>query len=265
MPDGRTVLLVGGHESRDGAVLPALAGPDGPRAGGPGRDLHVALREHERAVAVPMTFGRDPGLAATAAQTLGWAARDRAAGALLLAGPLGTTGHLVSWIRSAVTRALREGRPDQAVLLVAPAAGPEADAELFRVARLVWQHLPVRWVEVALTGGEPEVDEGIERCRRLGAGSVVLVPASFVPVPERPGIRSTGPLLGRASLTALVRDRVAEAERRWDRYGDDGLATARHDHGHGHGHGHENDHEHDSRDGFPAALTVIQKGAASHA
>lgn len=101
------------------------------------------------------------------------------------------------------------------MLLVAPAARPGPDAELFRVARLVWQYKQVRWVEVALMGGEPDVDEGLERCRRLGADDFVLVPASFVPAPVRAGARTAGPLLGRAALTTLIHERVAEAERRW--------------------------------------------------
>ncbi|GAB2447762.1 sirohydrochlorin chelatase [Streptosporangium sandarakinum] len=272
-PDRRRVLLVGGHESRDGRCLPGPVGPGGPEVRAVGRDLHAALVGRDRIVAVPMTLGRDPELPAVVAQTLRWAARERAPGDLLLAGPLGTTGHLVGWIRGAVTRALRDGPPRQAVLLVAPAAGPEPDAELFRVARLVRQYTSVRWVEVALIGGDPDVDEGVERCLRLGADGVVLVPASFVPVAPRPGVRTAGPLLGPASLATLVRERVAEAEHRWDRYGDDGLATVHHEHGHshehggehGHGHGHRDEHDHTDRHRDPSVpVTANLKGAASH-
>ncbi|MEU9832254.1 hypothetical protein AB0D67_12035 [Streptosporangium sp. NPDC048047] len=270
-PDRRRVLLVGGHESRDGRCLPGLVGPDGPEVRAVGRDLHAALVGRDRIVAVPMTLGRDPELTAVAAQTLRWVARERAPGDLLLAGPLGTTGHLVGWIRGAVTRALRDGPPRQAVLLVAPAAGPEPDAELFRVARLVRQYTSVRWVEVALIGGDPDVDEGVERCLRLGADGVVLVPASFVPVAPRPGVRTAGPLLGPASLATLVRERVAEAEHRWDRYGDDGLATVHHGHGHGHEHehgrehGHRDEHDHTDRHRNPSVpVTANLKEAASH-
>ncbi|MGI5330493.1 hypothetical protein [Actinomadura nitritigenes] len=49
--------------------------------------------------------------------------------------------------------------------------------------------------------------ESVERCRRPGAGEVVLVPASLVPP-------HGGPLLGMSPLAALVRDRAAEVERR---------------------------------------------------
>jgi len=226
-----------------------------------GRELSTALRERPRAVAVPLTLGRDLGLAPAAAQTLAWAARDRTPGDLLLAEPLGTLTHLVGWIRAAVTRVLRGGDFRGAVLLVAPAGGPEADAELFKVARLVRQYLPVRWVEVALDGGEPGVAEGVARCHRLGAGEVALVPAALVPPPRCAGAsEATGPLLGPAALAALIRERAAEAERRWDRDGDDGLTVA---HSHGAIH-HHHSSEFPKFPEFPEFRKTMLKGAAAH-
>ncbi|WP_051300637.1 sirohydrochlorin chelatase [Actinomadura rifamycini] len=231
----RAVLRVGGHECPPGTggVL------------GPGRDLARALAAHPRAVVVPMTLGRDPGLAAAAAQTIGWAARGAAPGDLLLAAPLGTTTHLVGWLRAAVARAL-PGGGDRAALLVAPPGGPEDDAELYKVARLVWRHLRVPWVEVAFLGGEPGVAEGVDRCRRLGARDVVLVPAALVPPPRGAGTGAAGTPLGPAALAALVRRRAAEAEARWLRDGDDGLAAPAHHHDHDHDHhdDHDDDHHH---------------------
>ncbi len=261
------VLLVGGHESGNGRCLPGLIGPGGPEACAPGRGLQAALRGRGRTVVVPMTLGRDPELAAFAAQTLRWAARDRARGDLLLAGPLGTMGHLVGWIRGAVTGALCGEAPGRAVLLVAPAAGPEPDAELFKVARLVRQHTAVRWVEVALTGGDPDVDEGVERCLRLGADGVVLVPASFIPAPSRAGAAATGPLLGPAALAALVRERVTDAEHRWSRYGDDGLAPTQHAHpAHPHTHTHTHgDDDHDHTEHRRGSAPPVTKEATAHA
>ncbi|MEU5995842.1 hypothetical protein ABZ806_43270 [Spirillospora sp. NPDC047418] len=252
---GRAVLPVGGHES-----VPAQAlGPGGERQGpgggplGPGRGLRTALADRPRAVAVPVTLGRDPDLAASAAQTLAWAARDRAPGDLLLAEPLGTVTHLVGWIRAAVLRLVRTTGFAGAALLVAPAAGPDADAELCRVARLVWDGLPVRLVEVAFAGGEPDAAEGVERCRRLGAGEVALVPASFVPPPPVPGTVPAGPLLQPAAVAALVRERAAAAERRWEHDADDGLSAAEH-HGHSHSHHHE----------FLGIAETTLEGAAAH-
>ncbi|ROO85521.1 hypothetical protein EDD29_3066 [Actinocorallia herbida] len=245
-PGGRAILLAAGPESADGRCLPPPPGRDGPEVRVAGRDLAAGVRGHSRTVVVPMTLGRDPDLPVAAAQTLRWAARDRAPGDLLLAPPLGTTGHLVGWLRSAVVRALRGAPPRRAVLLVAPAGGPEQDAELFRVARLVRQYTSAPWVEVALTGGDPDVSEAIDRCTRLGAADVVLVPASFVPAPVRPDALTADPLLGAAALAALVRARAAEAEHRWTRHGDDGLAAAAR-HSHTHDHDHDHDHHHDDR------------------
>ncbi|TDC55748.1 cobalamin biosynthesis protein CbiX [Actinomadura sp. KC345] len=255
---GRTALPVGGHESIPaGTAASTMAGAGEIR--GPGRGLRTVLADHPRAVVVPMTLGRDPGLAPAAAQTLAWAARGRPPGHLLLAEPLGTVTHLVGWLRAAIMRGLRGGDRTAASLLVAPAAGPDADAdaELFKVARLVWHHLPVHLVEAALDGGEPAVAEGVERCRRLGAREVMLVPASFVPPPPCPGTVAAGPLLRPAAIAALVRERAAEAERRWERDGDDGLGAAAH---HGHSHGHSHHHHHAISDDNETTL----EGAAAH-
>jgi hypothetical protein len=209
-----------------------------------GHRLGTALQARPHAVAVPVTLGRDPGLAPAAAQALAWAARDRPPGSFLLAEPLGTVTHLVGWIRSKVTEVLREGDFTGAVLLVAPPADPEADAELFKVARLVWQYLAVRWVEVAVTDDEPGLADGVERCLRLGADDVVVVPASLAPPPPCPaGSRPAGPLLGTAALATLIAERAVAAERRWERDGDDGLRVRpHHTHAHTHEHGHEHGH-----------------------
>ncbi|MFI6394298.1 sirohydrochlorin chelatase [Nonomuraea sp. NPDC050540] len=233
---GYEILLAVGAESRGGLCLPPLLGPDGPRVCAVDRELRSAISRRP-AVVVPMTLGRDPDLSAVAAQALRWAARGRADGELLLARPLAGTGHLVGWLRAALVHAKLTAA--SAVLLVAPAIGPEPDAELFKIARLVRQFTPVRWVEVALSGGDPDVDEGVERCRLLGAEEVVLVPASFVPAPARPGTRTAGPLLGRASLLTLIHRRAAEAGHRWSGHRDDGLAEPM-----PHTHIHEETHTH---------------------
>ncbi|MDX6740435.1 hypothetical protein [Actinocorallia sp. A-T 12471] len=218
----RRVILVAGAESR------GLTGPDVRAVGG---DLAAALRDGRPTVVVPMTLGRDPDLPEAAAQTLRWAARNRAAGELLLAPRLGTLDHLVGWLRGAV-RAIPSG---YAALLVAPSVGQEPDADLFKAAHLVRAGAPDRLVEAALLGGVPDVDDGIARCRALGAAGTVMVPASLVPPPTRPDATTSGPLLGPAALAALVRARAAEAACRWETRRDDGLSpTAVHDHHHDH-------------------------------
>ncbi|MGW3369857.1 hypothetical protein ACWDOR_43800, partial [Streptosporangium canum] len=134
---------------------------------------------------------------------------------------------------------LRDARPAQDGLpgpaQPAPAASAEDDAELFRVAHLVRRHSGLRWVEVAFTDGDPDIAEGVARCRLLGARHVTAVPASFAEPSLPEGVSWAGPLLSAASLEELVGRRVATARERWDRDADDGLAAAHHHH-HDHSH-----------------------------
>ncbi|MFG3225733.1 cobalamin biosynthesis protein CbiX [Kitasatospora sp. NPDC048194] len=128
-----------------------------------------------------------------------------------------------------------------AVLITAPAAGPFEDADLFRIARLVRQYGHHRWVEVALTGGDPEPAEGAERCRLLGAAAVTAVPASFGPALRTalPGVRDGGPLLRPSAVAGVVAARTAAALHLLG-HGEDGIAAgldAEHGHGYAHSHG----------------------------
>ncbi|HWM17068.1 MAG TPA: hypothetical protein VNP97_10825, partial [Microbacterium sp.] len=70
-------ILVGGHESADGADLVRLEALIlGAHAARPGRRFHnavsVALTAGETVVVVPMTFGRNPTMVADTAKTLKW-------------------------------------------------------------------------------------------------------------------------------------------------------------------------------------------------
>ncbi|MFI0423590.1 sirohydrochlorin chelatase [Spongiactinospora sp. 9N601] len=226
-PVTRRVVLVGGHESGYGQALGGLE----PEAVAPGRELSAVLAAPAPVAVVPMTLGRDPDLLRDAAQTLAWARRGRRGGELLLTEPLSEVNHLVSLLLAAARGNAAKGR---AALLVAPAASPEADAELFRVARLVRDGADL--VEVALLGGDPDLAEGVERCLRLGAESVAVLPAAFVrpPLPADPRIVDGGPLLGPAAMVRLVRERVTTAEERFSRYDEDGITAvlAARDHHH---------------------------------
>ncbi|WP_433212301.1 sirohydrochlorin chelatase [Microtetraspora malaysiensis] len=226
----REIVLVGGHESGYGG---ALSGLGRETVTGVGSGLHAVTRGP--AVVVPMTLGRDAGLVDDAAQVLRWNSRGREPGELLLAPALATVNHLVGWIRAAAGRVAVPEPEERAVLVVAPAASAEEDAELFRVARLAREHSGIRRFEVALIGGDPDVAEGVTRCRLLGARQVVVVPASFVEPATPPGTIASGPLLSPAALEELIGRRVTAAEHRWAEHRDDGLAdapSARHEHHH---------------------------------
>ncbi|WP_371619129.1 sirohydrochlorin chelatase [Streptomyces sp. NBC_00454] len=236
-----TVILAGGHEGA------AAAG-----AVSAGRPLAEAVRRAlaaspEPVCVVPMTLGRDPGLIADCARALRWLGRDEGRGRLVLAPPFATVDHLTAWLRTAALKAVREAPETSAVLVTAPAAGPFEDADLFRVARLVRQYGHHRWVEVAFDGGDPDLAEGVERCRRLGAGHVALIRAAFAAPAEMPaGVLDTGPLLSEAALAQVVRARVQEALHRLA-HGQDGITEgldAEHGHGYAHAHGPGGDHGH---------------------
>ncbi|MFI6587226.1 sirohydrochlorin chelatase [Embleya sp. NPDC050493] len=220
MSERVAVVVVGGHESANGAALPGLFGPEVTSAAC-GRQLHRAVGAVLRAGAdrvcvVPITVGRDPGLAADAARTLlALPAADRAR--VLLSRPFAGTEELTGWLTAAAARV-----PERAALLVAaPAGDAHEDAELYRIARLVWQHGPHRIVEVALIGGDPDLGRALERCRVLGAARTVALPASFV-LPAVPGV---APLLSRPAAAGVLAARVGSAVERLRVHGDDGLAA----------------------------------------
>ncbi|MEV0323123.1 cobalamin biosynthesis protein CbiX [Streptomyces sp. NPDC050658] len=246
-----TRVLVSGHERGPGA-------PGFPAAVIGGRAAHRAVSEalataEGPVCVVPMTLGRDPHLVADTARALHWLARCEGAGRIVLAEPFGTQDHLVGWLRAAV-RPYTE--PGTAVLLTAPAADPFDDADLFRVARLVRQYGQHRWVEVAFRGGDPDIAEGIDRCRRLGARQVVLVPAAFgtsgAESPARPRQRELvdhGALLTPSAIAGVIEARTTAALHRLE-HGDDGIGAgleAEHGHGYAHTHGPaDHDHSHTS-------------------
>ncbi len=67
---------------------------------------------------------------------------------------------------------------DTAILLVAPgSAEAEANAEAYRVARLLWEGRDWLTVEVAFLGETtPDLGAAVARCARLGAQAVVVLP-----------------------------------------------------------------------------------------
>ena len=69
-------------------------------------------------------------------------------------------------------------RKDTAVLLVGRGSSdPDANADLAKVARLLWEGRDYPLVEHAFVGiTAPRVAEGLERCRRLGGRRIAVVP-----------------------------------------------------------------------------------------
>ncbi len=80
-------------------------------------------------------------------------------------------------------------RGDTAVLLVGRGStDPDANAEVCKVARLFWEGSGLAMAETAFVSlARPGVPEGLERCRRLGARRIVVLPYFLFPgvLPDR--------------------------------------------------------------------------------
>ncbi|MBP1962073.1 sirohydrochlorin chelatase [Paenibacillus aceris] len=67
----------------------------------------------------------------------------------------------------------------ETALLIVGRGSSDADAnsDLFKISRLFWEKLQVKWVETAFIGvTAPLMDEGVERCLKLGAKKVIILP-----------------------------------------------------------------------------------------
>jgi sirohydrochlorin cobaltochelatase len=93
--------------------------------------------------------------------------------------PLGPHPGLLAVLERRVDEALAgTDRAAATVLLVGRGStDPDANAEVFKVARLLWEGRGYAGVETAYVSlAEPSVPAGLERCRRLGARTVVVLP-----------------------------------------------------------------------------------------
>ena len=71
-----------------------------------------------------------------------------------------------------------EKHDDTAILLIARGGSdPYANGDFYKITRLLWEKLDVPIVESAFMGvTTPSVEQGIERCLRLGAKKIVMLP-----------------------------------------------------------------------------------------
>ncbi|MFN2555827.1 MAG: sirohydrochlorin chelatase [Nitriliruptorales bacterium] len=93
--------------------------------------------------------------------------------------PLGVHPDLLTVVDQRLDAALPPAaRVDTAVLLVGRGSSdPDANADLAKVARLLWEGRPHETVEFAFVGiTAPLVRAGLDRCRRLGARRIAVVP-----------------------------------------------------------------------------------------
>lgn len=71
-----------------------------------------------------------------------------------------------------------EKHDDTAILLIARGGSdPYANGDFYKITRLLWEKLDVPIVESAFMGvTTPSVEQGVERCIRLGAKNIVMLP-----------------------------------------------------------------------------------------
>jgi sirohydrochlorin cobaltochelatase len=164
----------------------------------------LAARGHRRVVAVPVVLGaaghaKGDIPAALAAQ------RDRHHGMSFAYGrPLGPHPVLLSLLAGRIgavvgqrraARAVADGRAGTLAVLVVGrgSTDPDANAEMYKTTRLLWETqrtgpLRVGLAETAFVSlARPDVAEGLDRCRRLGARRIVVARYFLFPgvLPDR--------------------------------------------------------------------------------
>lgn len=97
-------------------------------------------------------------------------------------GPLGVQPELVEVVAARIgaleSRLQPRPRAETAVLLVERGSSdPDANGQVFHLARLLWEGRGFGWVETCFIGiTRPSLEDGLERCVRLGAQRVLVAP-----------------------------------------------------------------------------------------
>jgi sirohydrochlorin cobaltochelatase len=97
---------------------------------------------------------------------------------------------------------------DHAVVLVGRGStDPDANSDLHKACRLVWDHRGLGLVEPAFVSlAPPSVPEALERCRRLGAAQITVVPYFLFAgvLPDRIGTQARTWAAGHPDITVRV-------------------------------------------------------------
>ena len=156
--------------------------------------------------------------------------------------------------------------PETAVLLLGRGSSDgDANSDFLKMTRLLWEKVPVKWVESSFIGvTEPSFPEGLERCRRLGAKNIYILPyflftgilikrieqmtAEFAKANPELRVELAQYFGFHPQLVELLLDRVAEAVEGRVAMNCDMCKyrkEAAHDHHHDHDHHHHDHHDHD--------------------
>lgn len=164
---------------------------------------------------------------------------------------------------------IEQEHPDTAVLVVGRGSSdPDANSELYKMSRLLWERLQVLSVETAFMGVTvPLFDAGMERCLKLGAKRIVILPYFLFTgvlmnrmndqvaewAKQYPEIQFTladyfglHPLLGHVFKDRVLEALADEVKMNCDtcQYRLAAMEHIDHHHHHHHDHGHHHDHEH---------------------
>lgn len=148
-----------------------------PAAGAAWREL--AERGHRQLVAVPLVLVAAGHAKGDIPAALEREVRRHPSTSYRFGRPLGPHPTLLSLLAERITEvAGPEDHSDTAVLLVGRGStDPDANAEVCKVARLLQETTDFAFVETAFVSlAHPDVPEGLERVRRLGARRVVVTP-----------------------------------------------------------------------------------------
>ncbi|WP_199615778.1 sirohydrochlorin chelatase [Paenibacillus alkalitolerans] len=154
---------------------------------------------------------------------------------------------------------------DTAVLLLGRGSSDgDANGDFFKMTRLLWERLPVKWVESSFIGvTEPSFPEGLERCRQLGAKNIYVLPyflftgilikrieqmtAEFSRMHPELRVELARYFGFHPQLVELLLDRVTEAVEGRAAMNCD-MCKYRKEASHGHDHHHHHDHDHHHHD-----------------
>ncbi|WP_248930098.1 sirohydrochlorin chelatase [Paenibacillus hamazuiensis] len=171
-----------------------------------------------------------------------------------------------------------ERDPHTAVLILGRGSSDgDANSDFYKMARLFWEQVPVKWTESCFIGvTEPSFEEGLERCLQLGAKTIYVLPYFlFTGVLIKRIEQMTADFAARHAdrkvvladyfgfhpqLAEVLLDRVSEAfEGRafmncdMCKYRLEAAAHMEHHHhhhdGHDHAHGHDHSHGHNHEHG----------------
>jgi sirohydrochlorin cobaltochelatase len=199
-------------------------------------------------VVVPLVVGTAGPTLTDLAGVLRWSHKRLPGLAVALAEPVGMPQYVVGWLAQRAGLALaRSGEAgplaETALMVVSQGCGvPQAHAEVYSIARLLWEGRDYGLVEVAFEPGTaPDIAAGLRRCVRLGVRRIVVLPLTLLSGPTYDSICNhvdlaqtpildcqvllAGPLLGITGCAMVVEQRVLEALERWSAGGGNGLVA----------------------------------------